>query len=501
MTTSIADRLLTDTGLKAEQVSVADVDRRAVSVDQWPQSLVDYRNGKDWVRPDAVVSPENAEQVKQVVQFAIAHGLSIVPYGAGSGVVGGGWAERRSITLDMKRMRNVRSLDADQMIVDVEGGMNGIHLEQYLRQRGFTLGHYPSSIICSSAGGWLAGRSAGQFSSRYGKIEDMVLSLRAVDGHARLRTFSSEPHPGIGPDELQLIVGSEGTLGVILDGRLRVWPKPEAEYYWGFEVKGIRHGLQVMREVLQSGFAPNVMRLYDEFDSLVAKNKVVGAKKKKEGFGPELMSALKRRSLAAALTVPSLLRVAVDRLPEKCTLILGAEGPAAMAEATMEGMRELAVRIGAKDLGDGPGKAWYHGRYHVSYKQAPVFLLGGYVDTMEVSAPWSAVAKVYDAVRDAMYDHAFIMAHFSHAYLDGCALYFTFAARTDGDEREHYAETWRRALGAATSAGASVSHHHGAGVAKQDFLPAHHGALWPELQKLRSEWDPHGVFNREKWRL
>ena len=127
-------------------------------------------------------------------------------------------------------------------------------------------------------------------------------------------------------------------------------------------------------------------------------------------------------------------------------------------------------------------------------------LLGGYVDTMEVSAPWSAIEKIYDDVRNALSDHAFIMAHFSHAYLDGAAVYFTFAARSPLDEREHYAETWRRASSAAVAAGASVSHHHGIGRGKRDFLAEHHGPLWADYAKLKARFDPDNVLNPGLWR-
>lgn len=474
--------------LRPDQISTRPIERRAVSTDQWPRTLLAARNGDPYPEPRMVVSPETIEDIERVVAYALRERLPIVPYGLGSGVVGGGLGGMTAppaITLDMKRMRHVLSLQG--ATVRVQGGMTGIHLEQYLRQRGYTLGHFPSSIICSSVGGWLAGRSAGQFSSRYGKIEDMVLSLRAVCGDGKACTIT------VDDPAMPLIIGSEGTLGVIVDSELAVWPVPEAEHYWGFTVKGVRHGLDIMEKLLALGFAPNVVRLYDVYDSRVAKNKV--DKKHGAGKSPEWIRALKQRSLATALTFPGAMRLATDALPEECTVILGAEGGERLARTMMEGMREAAVSLGAVDLGPGPGQAWYHGRHHVSYKQAPVFILGGYVDTMEVSAPWSVVSRVYDSVRAALRSHAFVMAHFSHAYLDGCALYFTFAGRTSGDELEHYDETWRLALAAATAEGASVSHHHGVGRSKAAMLRAHHGPLWQEFASLKQRFDPHDIFN------
>ncbi len=470
--------------LPASQISQAASELLPLAVDQWPPGMLDHRAGIIPTMSRAVLWPESTDDVVRTVDWARQTKTPIVPYGAGSGVVGGAWADAGGITLDFKRMRHVKDLGHDHIVV--EPGMLGIHLEQHVRQRGMTLGHFPSSIICSSAGGWVAGRSAGQFSSRYGKIEDMILSLEIVDGNSGKRRIG---------DDMPYVVGSEGTLALVTEADLRLWPLAEAEHYWGFTVHGVAHGLRVMREILAAGYAPSVLRLYDEFDSRVAKKNVDGGKH----ASPEWWRALKQRSLAVALTFPSALRLGTDALPESCMLIVGCEGGERLSRLQMEGMRSLAQKHGALDLGAGPGQAWYHGRYHVSYKQSPVFILGGYVDTMEVSGPWSSIEKIYDDVRNALSDHAFIMAHFSHAYLDGAAVYFTFAARSPLDEREHYAETWRRASAAAVGAGASVSHHHGIGRGKRDFLAEHHGPLWADYAKLKQRFDPDNVLNPGLW--
>jgi alkyldihydroxyacetonephosphate synthase len=263
-------------------------------------------------------------------------------------------------------------------------------------------------------------------------------------------------------------------------------------------VHGVEHGLEVMCALLHDGFAPSVLRLYDEFDSLVAKSKVE-TETERPAQSSALLKALKRRSLAAALSQPGLLAFAVDRLPEKCTLIVGCEGRERVSERMMEAMRARSVHLGAVDLGPEPGQAWFRGRYHVSYKQSPVFLIGAYVDTMEVSAPWERVPAVYAAVRAALRPLAFVMAHFSHAYLDGCAVYFTFAGRSPEDEVDHYRRTLRAALSAAVAAGGAVSHHHGIGLAKREYLAAHHGPLWREFATLKRRFDPDDIFNRGKW--
>jgi alkyldihydroxyacetonephosphate synthase len=502
----------------ADRVSTRAIDRRHVATDQWPAALLSYRQHVPVEQPLCVVSPETVDEVKRVVEVANKHRLGIVPYGAGSGVVGGGWAEQGAITVDMKRMRKVLSLDHDRLVCEAEGGIIGQHLENHLRRHGLTLGHFPSSIICSSLGGWLVGRSAGQFSCRYGKIEDMVLSLRTVDGTGRVSTFGADgPLPGPGPDDLQTIVGSEGMLSIVTDAKLRVWPKPAAEHYWGFQVSSVGHGIEAMRSLLQAGFSPTVLRLYDKADTVIAKRKADGAEDSLDGHGQmdriasalpapareSFVAALKKRAgatvLRTALLNPSAIRFFLDRASDRCNMILGCEGSERLSQAMMEGMRTHLVKQGATDLGKGPGIHWYHSRHNVSYKQSPVFLLGAFVDTMEVSAPWQHVVPIYNAVRDALRDRVFVMAHFSHAYLDGCALYFTFAGMSTGDELAFYKETWRRALEAVTTHGGSVSHHHGVGLAKHEFLADHHGPLWERFADLKKRFDPHGTMNRGKW--
>lgn len=478
--------------LRPDQFSSGAMDVRAAATDQWPLALLQSRSTHDPINPLAVLWPESTQDVEAIVQRARALNVSIVPYGAGSGVCGGAFAVKDCISVDFKRMRRILSVDSRACVVEAEPGILGSHLEQQLRSQEMTLGHFPSSIMCSSLGGWLAARSAGQFSCRYGKIEDMALWVDAVCGDGKVRRITGR--------DRELMIGSEGTLGLITGAGLKIWPKPKAEYYRGFSVRSVDHGLEIMRTMLRMGMTPSVLRLYDELDSFIARSKKAhAAAAKHPGITTELLQTLKQRSLAMALRNPILFRMAEALMPNRCTLIIGAEGPERVARQMAEAIKAHCIEKGARDLGEQPGLAWHYGRYHVSYKQSPVFLLGGYVDTLEVSAPWERVHAVYQAVKKALAQRAFIMAHFSHAYLDGCALYFTFGASTEHrSEIEHYLQTINVALTAMMDAGAALSHHHGVGLSKSALFKRHHGALWERFLTLKQRFDPHAIFNPGK---
>src|SRR5205823_4516581 len=249
-------------------VSCEPSDLWAMSRDCWPRALLWTRAGKTPHPPDVVAWPSSTDEVARIVRFAAGNGAAVVPFGAGSGVCGAAVPTAGGIALDLKRMGALSEVDLPRRFAQVEAGMIGQRLDELLNAEKATLGHFPSSIYCSTAGGWLAARSAGQLSSRYGKIEDMVLSIEAVDGTgAILRTLDG---PSAGPDLTQLLVGSEGTLAVITGARLRIWRRPRERWLRGVRFPSVQHGMRALRGVMRSGLRPAVARLYDPLDTLLA---------------------------------------------------------------------------------------------------------------------------------------------------------------------------------------------------------------------------------------
>ncbi|AUX38335.1 MULTISPECIES: FAD-binding oxidoreductase [Sorangium] len=491
--------------------SASPVDQIAYARDLWPRHHLAVTEGRIAEhRPGMILWPASTEEVARVVRFCADEGLPLVPYGAGSGVCGGVLPDDRTVVLDLKRLSRRRSLDRQAPSVEIEAGALGIRFEEELNAEGFTLGHFPSSILCSTVGGWVAARSAGQCSGLYGKIEDMVASLECVVGRGEVVRFDRRAR---GPDLTPLLIGSEGVLGVVTAATLRLHPAPPARAFAAFSFPTLEAGWNAMREMFQAGLRPAVSRLYDPFDSFMAR---LGAVRRQHGHagagdepteGPAAPARGARGPGAGAavlrglLRAPGLLNQAVDavgsRVLRGATLILIFEGTARASAEDLARAAAIAGRAGAKPLGEEPARHWLAHRYSVSYRQAPVFMAGAFSDTMEVAAPWSRLDALYRAVRGALGRHVFVMAHLSHAYPDGCSIYFTFAgsAPTVAAAEAKYDAAWRAALDAAIDAGGTLSHHHGVGRSKAPRLGAELGLGADVVHALRGVFDPAGIMN------
>jgi alkyldihydroxyacetonephosphate synthase len=523
-----------------ERVSMRADDRDTYSRDMWPRALFAVRDGETALHPpDVIVWPETEDEVVRIVRTARRLRLPIVPYGAGSGVAGGAVPIHGGITVDMKRMNRVLEVDERELTVRAEAGVNGERFERELERRGYTLGHFPSSIYCSTLGGWLAARSAGQMSTRYGKIEDMALSMRAVTGRGELVEVGRRARAAGGPDWLQLLIGSEGTLGVITAAKLRIRPQPEVRHFRGFEMSSVSAGLEAIRRVLQRGWRPAVVRLYDEFDTMVhlrptkkaghtgnpdASHPRHGALPSLEGaadapsaglagaltrvFSADGGKSVARELLGTALHKPRWLNAAAEALAPRlgrhgCLLILGVEGARARADVEAELVFGEVVRAGGKDLGEGPGQRWYAHRYAVSYNMSKVFESGAFVDTMEVASTWERLPDLYEQVKRAIGAHAFVMAHFSHAYSEGCSIYFSFVGHAPDRQaaEARYDAIWRDGLAASSRAGGTISHHHGVGLLKGPAMAEEHRESMAIYHALKQAFDPDGILNPGKMGL
>ena len=478
--------------------------------------------------PACIVWPETAEEVSKILLLASELGIPVVPYGAGSGVCGGARPVDGGITIDFKRMKAIRRIDEINLTAEVETGIIGERLERRLNQKGYTLGHFPSSIVCSTLGGWLAARSAGQTSTFYGKIEDMVLGLETASP-GRVRRLISAPRPGLSTNYNSLMLGSEGVFGAITAATLRIHPFPESRLYRGFRFRDVNAGIDAIRKMLRSGLKPAVVRLYDALDTFIGRgqskagdadngseslsfeavSKLLKArlptdKLTENRFGRRLAQAMIRKTVSAVVGTPLLLNRAIDALPEQCLLILGFEGQSGLIRAEMDLGISLCTSLGAEDLGEGPGLHWLANRHNVSYKQSKAYASGVFTDTMEVAANWERLMPVYQSVRRAISKEAFVMAHFSHAYPDGCSIYFTFAGAAE-DPRdpntilERYDRIWASALPAANDAGGTVSHHHGVGILKSKAMAKEHGLGGMRvLEALKAGFDPQAILNPGK---
>lgn len=543
-------------GIVGDQyVSMREVDLLTYSRDMWPRLLLAVRDGgdPDVPRPHAVVWPASTREVTAVVRMARAQHVPIIPYGGGSGVCGGVVPVYGGITIDLKRMNGIQRIDRDEMICSVEAGINGERFERALQRRGYTFGNFPSSIYCSTVGGWLATRAAGQMSTKYGKVEDRVAGLTVVTGRGEVIETDSLARAARGPNWTQLILGSEGTLGIITAARLRVAIAPALRVLRGYEFDSVAAGLDGIRRVMQRGLRPAVVRLYDEVDTLASGIKLgdsasAGSKDRRFAPVPEpgtralpeiadagrseksgartgdpegmlgqvsrlwkssrdrgLVRTFRKEAMAAVLSRPRLFNNLAGTVAERvarrgCKLIVGLEGAHIRTQVEARLTFDELQRAGGTDLGEEPGVEWLENRYHVSYKMSSVFRDGAFVDTMEVASSWERLLDLYDGVREAISRHALVMAHFSHAYSEGCSIYFTFVGQGDSRQESErtYDAIWRDGLSATTRAGGTISHHHGVGMLKAAYMNGEHREAMAILRGIKESLDPDGIMNPGK---
>ncbi|HLA18890.1 MAG TPA: FAD-binding oxidoreductase, partial [Dehalococcoidia bacterium] len=386
-----------------EGVSTEATDRACFSLGKGYKDLVRIRRGEVPRPTDVVVGPQTEEQVLEVLRIAGREGLAVVPFGGGTSVVGGvePAGERPSITLDLAELSRPLGIDRHSATATVQAGIMGPDLERFLNPAGFTLGHFPQSFVYSTVGGWIATRSAGQNSTRYGAIAERVQSLRLAHPEGVLAT-PDVPAAAAGPDLVQLIAGSEGTLGVITQATLRLAPLPQHEDYRGYLLPSFAEGVEAARELMQSGLAPALLRLSDEAETestLALRATPHGLAAAAEGAGRWYLA---RRGL---------------RLESGSIMILGFEGGEAEVRRDCGVARRVLRRHGAASLGRGAGRAWRRGRYEAPHLRDLLLDRGVMIDTLETAITWDRYlplhAAVRDALRGALGERSVVMAHLS----------------------------------------------------------------------------------------
>ncbi len=444
--------------------------------------LVRLRSGDARPAPDAVVWPATHAQTRAVLELCARRGIAVVPFGGGTSVVGGVEPLRGShgsvIALDTGRMSRLVALDERSCLAVLEPGLRGPEVEHLLRARGWTLGHLPQSFEYSTAGGWVATRSAGQASTGYGRIDALVHGARLAAPAGDV-VLPAMPASAAGPDLRELLVGSEGVLGVLTQVTLRVRPRPASGRYEAWMLPGFQAGREALRTLTQDGLAPDVARLSDEPETEMS---LVLA-------GGGLRSALLDRYVRAR---------GVDG---GALAIVGWEGEPARVAWRRRGGAAALRRFGGVALGPGPGRAWARGRFHAPYLRDDLLARGVLVDTLETAAPWSGLERLYRSVRDALGEHAPLVAcHVSHLYPTGASLYFTFLARQDaGDPLGQWSRAKRAACEAIVAAGGTISHHHAVGRDHARYLPAEASPLGVEaLRAAKARLDPSGIMNPGK---
>jgi alkyldihydroxyacetonephosphate synthase len=477
----VPEAVLTRLRDACDRVEVDPAACAEASRDWWPLAMSWATEGQVGGLAAAVARPSTAGEVADVLAVCHEARVPVTAAAGRSGVCGASVPVHGGVVLDLTGLSGIVDVDATSLVLDVAPGTFGDHLEAELRRdHGATLGHWPQSLALSTVGGWLACRSAGQLSTRYGKIEDLVLGLDVALADGRtIRTGGAggAPRPAVGPDLTQLFVGSEGTLGIVTGARLRLHPAPTTEVRGAWLVGSFEQGMEALRRIVQRGATPAVLRLYDPTEA--------------------------------------------DRTyhtGDHALVLVLDEGDPIMVEATMAVVTDVMAALGAGGAGRdaGPGSATSTGATETSAEHVAHWLAhrndvealealisrGFTVDTMEVSGSWAALPRIYRATLDALRSVEGTIAasaHQSHSYPSGGCLYFTFAGQVDADRRDaYYRALWDAGQRAVLANGGTLSHHHGVGLNRSRYVAEALGGAIDVLVATKQALDPHGILNPGK---
>lgn len=471
-----------------------------LTVDPWErllhargQSLPDWialRSGRVGTFPDAVAFPETGEEVASLLTWARRRGARLIPYGGGTSVAGHvtpSASDAPVVSVDLSRLSRLSAFDEESRLATFGAGVKGPDLEAMLRARGFTLGHFPQSFELSTLGGWVATRSSGQQSLGYGRIERLFAGGRVETPSGRLE-LPAFPASAAGPDLRELVLGSEGRLGILTEGVVRVSPVPACEEVHGVFFPDFPTAVAAVRDLAAMRLPLSMLRLSTSEETRTT-----------------LLLAGHER-LIRALEAYLSLRGART---EKCLLLVGISGGENLVRQTRrQALGVLAMRGGVA-AGKGFGREWHKNRFRAPYLRNSLWEAGWAVDTLETAAPWSRVPALLASVEKALRTgleaeaekvHAF--THLSHVYLDGSSLYTTYLFRLTADPDVNLAR-WRRLKTAASDAisagGGTISHQHGVGTDHAPWLAAEKGELGLRtLGGLFRSFDPDGLLNPGK---
>lgn len=456
------------------------------------QSLPDWielRSGRVGRVPDGVAFPESSEQVRQLLEYAQEHGISVIPYGGGTSVVGHltPVGDAPVLALALGRMDRLLVLDEQSHLATFQAGVSGPRLEEQLAGKGFTLGHYPQSFEYSTLGGWVVTRSSGQQSLGYGRIERLFAGgrLETPRGTWYLPPF---PASAAGPDLRELVLGSEGRSGVLTEVTVRVRRRPSAEYFGGCLLPGLEAGMAAVQELVRQRLPLVMLRLSDPLET----------------------------ATTLAMAGNNRLMRWLDKYlswrgwkESKCLLLFGAAGSDPEVVFARRQVAAAVRRWGGMMLGGKPGRQWYRTRFQVPYLRNSLWEGGYAVDTLETAVPWRrAAALAGELVQHlqqglaGMGEKVHAYSHLSHVYTDGCSIYVTYLFRLARHPEENM-HRWRQLKELASRIivqhGGTISHQHGVGLDHKPYLQAEKGDLGLELlEGAFSLLDRHGIMNPGK---
>jgi len=444
--------------------------------------------------PDAVVRPATRDQLARILDAARENGIALVPYGGGTTVVGGveplTGAHDAVVTLDLAGLDRVLELDGESQSASIEPGIMGPALEARLAQDGFTLGHFPQSFEFSTVGGWVATRSAGQNSAGYGRIDEMVEGLEVLTAGGQVLVRGGPPG-ATGPSLKEILVGSEGSLGVISRMDFRILRTPQSTWTHAFLIRSWQEGVELIRRLVQEGLLPTIIRLSDPTETAVTAKAAPAANDLWSKFVSRAGKWLVKKKIGDS----------------GCLLLVAFEGSERKVELGSKLLKKILRGSGLFHLGSRPGHSWRRDRFALPYLRDELLDRGALVETFETATTWDKL----QALRDGVYAEAmsafedagtrgFIFCHISHVYHTGASLYFTILARMiQGEELALWERVKTRVTQKLLDLGGRLSHHHSVGCDHRPFMVQEWGMGGARvLRALKRELDPEGILNPGK---
>lgn len=448
-------------------------------------------NGENLRVPDAVATPQTREDIQTILKHAGQAGIAVIPYAGGTSVVGHltptDTDDRPVLSLDLSQMNQLLHLDNSSHIATFQPGVPGMSIEQQLKPHGYLLGHFPQSYELSTLGGWVVTRSSGQQSARYGRIEQMFAGGH-LDTPVGSWALPDYPATGAGPEVREMVLGSEGRMGVLSEVKVRVTPLPEKEEFHAVFFPNWEAALNAIRSLAQARLGLSMLR--------VSNNKETETQLLLAGHQGQI--ALLKRYLK--------LRGAAD---DKCMLMLGVTGSKRQVKSMLSSAGEICRPYKGVWVGQLIGKTWEKNRFHSPYLRDSLWEHGLGVDTLETAITWDKTTDLMQTIEQSAHDsfakfdervHAF--THLSHTYPSGSSIYSTFIFRLGEDAQTTY-DRWYQfkhtICQAIVDAGGTISHQHGVGLDHKPYLPQEKGQPGIDAAKaIYQTFDPNGIMNPGK---
>ncbi|HEY63283.1 MAG TPA: FAD-binding oxidoreductase [Caldilineae bacterium] len=454
-----------------DYVLTEEADRMIYGVDYFwvPRMLVD--RGYTPPLPDIVVLPETVEQVAAIVRLANVYRIPVIPWGGGSGSQGGVMPVYGGITLDLKRLNRVVEINAQAQTVTAQAGISGYDLESALNEEGFTLPHYPASVHSATLGGYLACRGSGVLSTKYGKAEDMVLSMQVVLPNGDVIRTLPVPNHAAGPGILHLFIGAEGSYGIITEATMRIERLPEDRRFRAVLFDDLSSGLEAGRRIMLDRLQPTVIRLYDEPSTLKRVNRILGLSIERGAY-----------------------------------MVIGFDGWRDIAEIQERRALDICRELGARDLGPDPGWEWWNHRYNF-YFPPDVLDLPWMFGTMDTLCTFDKIENLYWTKKRTLEERYAAwklqyIAHFSHWFPWGVMIYDRFIIEEPPwDPQEALAlhnEIWNVSVRTSIACGGVLNEHHGVGLKLARLVREQYGPAYQVLEGLKQSLDPHNILNPGK---